>query len=311
MLSLCIPTYNRLPYLKQCLATVIDKFGDYPYEVVIADGGSTDGTIEYLKNIGKDNVILIEQGKLTGIVKATNACFKKAKGDYKFIGNDDHTIVPKTLVNACDLMDKEEQIGLVSIKMQEPSHGNLHGVTCSKLLKYRTLLSKLHIFRSSVLKEINYFDEAFRSYFVDDDSTLDVLKRGYTTIYTRDIGVVHHRVRDESVNIAKAMNVQNTRYIKEFEYFTKKWEGLQDNVKNYLRYSPCTKYKSFFFRIVHDKMYFSERLFPFMKKHHKVSMAFFDWCLEQTVVFRDKDYDHLNDFFLPQKYPEDIISSLN
>lgn len=63
MISICIPTYNRLPYLKQCFSSVFNGFGDYPYEVIIADGVSTDGTLEYPR--GLDNIKLIETGELT------------------------------------------------------------------------------------------------------------------------------------------------------------------------------------------------------------------------------------------------------
>ena len=79
MISICVPTYNRLSYLKKCVDSILDKFKDYPYEVIIADGGSTDGTLEYLRNINHDNVTIIEQGSLIGEVKTLNICFKKSK----------------------------------------------------------------------------------------------------------------------------------------------------------------------------------------------------------------------------------------
>ena len=60
MLSLVIPTYNRLPHLKECINSFVEGIGNYPYEIIIPDGGSTDGTIEYLKNVDNDNIKLIE-----------------------------------------------------------------------------------------------------------------------------------------------------------------------------------------------------------------------------------------------------------
>ena len=35
-----------------------------------------------------------------------------------------------------------------------------------------------------------------------------------------------------------------------------------------------------------------------------------DWFLEQAVVFKDTKYNDLEDFFLAQRYPEELISSL-
>ena len=53
LVSVVIPTYNRLPILKKCLVSLenqilIDAIHDY--EIVIVDDGSTDGTIDWLEN---------------------------------------------------------------------------------------------------------------------------------------------------------------------------------------------------------------------------------------------------------------------
>ena len=53
LVSVVIPTYNRLPILKKCLDSLenqilIDAIHDY--EIVIVDDGSTDGTIDWLEN---------------------------------------------------------------------------------------------------------------------------------------------------------------------------------------------------------------------------------------------------------------------
>jgi hypothetical protein len=36
-------------------------------------------------------------------------------------------------------------------------------------------------------------------------------------------------------------------------------------------------------------------------------MMLYDWLLERTVIFKDKKFDHLEDFFLAQKYLGEII----
>ena len=52
LVSVVIPTYNRLPILKKCLDALenqllIDEIDDY--EIVIVDDGSTDGTTDWIK----------------------------------------------------------------------------------------------------------------------------------------------------------------------------------------------------------------------------------------------------------------------
>lgn len=303
MISLCIPTYNRLPYLKRCLDSIFTGFEDYPYEVVIADGGSTDGTLQYLDEIDNPNVKVIKQGELTGIVKAINLCFKQAKGEYMLNGNDDAIYFPKVLIKACELMDKEEQIGIVAPKDQEPRHGNLPGVTL-KLRLYWALLCKFHIFRSSVLKKINYFDENFRSYYVDDDSCLSVLKMGYTIIFTKEVGMIHYRVPDINVNEARALNMNQEKGRRDVEYIHKKWEPLTKNIERYLQPHPIKKYKTMYFAHICSKAYHSKPL------QRLITKRIYDLMLDQSVVFKDKKYTHLKDFYLPQKYPKEVLRGL-
>jgi len=307
MISLCIPTYNRLPHLKKCLNSIFNGFENYPYEVIVADGGSTDGTLEYLREL--DNIKLIEQGKLTGVTKACNICFKVASGNYVTSLNDDFEMYPDVLVKACKLMDKEKEIGMIGPKMQETKYGNLHNVLLW-VKPYWTLLPKIFLFRSSVLKEIGYYDEHYRAYFQDVDTPLMVLKLGYTIISTRDTAITHYRIQDEDVNRSKSINLEVLKDNSDFEYLHKKFNDLEINIEEYLCNKSFKKKKALFFKKFCSTMYHSRRLRPFIKKYNGFSTKFYDWFLEQTVVFEDKKYDHLKDFFLAQRYPDEILNRL-
>lgn len=299
-ISICIPTYNRLSYLKRLLDSIFNGFSDYLHEIIVVDGGSTDGTLEYLRSL--DNVILIEQGELTGSVKAFNASFKIAKYEYIFWPSDDFVLVPKVLIKACMLMDCHKEIALVAPKVKEPTFGNIPGV---ELYLNFLALSKTHIFRASVLRKINYLDENFRTYFVDDDSCLAVLNLGYTIIFTKEVGVIHNRIQDEiwthNQNIRKDENQH------ESEYFRKKWADLHSKLDEYMCSSPIKKYRSLFFRCIYRVM-FGRRLFRLVpKKGHAFSAQLCDRLFEQCVVFKAKECEHLKDFYLAQKLPKEVL----
>jgi GT2 family glycosyltransferase len=178
--------------------------------------------------LNSDNIKLIEREKLLGVTKDYNDSFNVAKGDYIYIGNDDTVLMPEVFIKSCNLMDKEEQIGLIAPKDQESIHGNLPGVTL-KLRQYWALLSRFHIFRISVLKEINYYDKNFRTYYTDDDSCLSVLAKGYTIAFTRDVGMIHYRIPDQDINLARATNQDTTKLEKELKYLENKWKNLTTN----------------------------------------------------------------------------------
>jgi len=76
-ISVIIPTYNSGRFLAYCLESI--KNQDYPknkVEIIIADGGSSDKTIEiakrYTKNIYKNRLKTGEAGKSVGAKKAKN-----------------------------------------------------------------------------------------------------------------------------------------------------------------------------------------------------------------------------------------------
>lgn len=66
---LAITTYNRLNYLRECLESFEQTKCNHDWKVIIADDGSTDGTIEYIKS---KNYKLI-QNKRSGVSNQTNS----------------------------------------------------------------------------------------------------------------------------------------------------------------------------------------------------------------------------------------------
>lgn len=105
LVSICIPTYNRAPYLKQCLDSLVcqPEFLEGKVEIVISDNASTDETeemasiyfhryknIKYyrnLKNIGFKNLGMV--------IDRAHGCLRK-------ICNDDSIFFPGSLNLICD-----------------------------------------------------------------------------------------------------------------------------------------------------------------------------------------------------------------
>jgi glycosyltransferase involved in cell wall biosynthesis len=98
-----------------------------PYEIVLVDGGSTDGTLEWIET--QTDTVLIPQGKLLGACKAFNAGFAIAKGKYVIIANDDIEFRYESIINSIAFMDDNLDVGVGCF------HQNRHSVeyTCDKM----------------------------------------------------------------------------------------------------------------------------------------------------------------------------------
>ena len=90
-ISIVIPSFNKKEFITETLDSVFSQ--NYPnLEVIIQDGGSTDGTIEIIKRYAKKypKIISWESKMDKGQVDAINKGFKKAAGEVlAYINADD------------------------------------------------------------------------------------------------------------------------------------------------------------------------------------------------------------------------------
>jgi glycosyltransferase involved in cell wall biosynthesis len=90
-ISIVIPSLNKVEYIEKTLKSVVSQ--DYSdFEVIIQDGGSTDGTLEIIEKYGRENPKLISwvSKRDRGQAEAVNEGFKKANGEvYAYLNADD------------------------------------------------------------------------------------------------------------------------------------------------------------------------------------------------------------------------------
>ena len=90
MISVIIPTYNSEKYILDCLNSIFSSTYTN-YEVIIVDDGSTDNTINFIKNIRNHNIKIYScNNKGPGF--ARNVGIKHSKGKYVFFVDSDDTI---------------------------------------------------------------------------------------------------------------------------------------------------------------------------------------------------------------------------
>jgi glycosyltransferase involved in cell wall biosynthesis len=91
--SIVTPSFNQLDFLRQTAASVLGQHGEFDLEWIIVDGGSTDGTVDYLKSITDGRVQWMSE-RDAGQSDAVNKGFKLIRGDVVGWINSDDLYVP-------------------------------------------------------------------------------------------------------------------------------------------------------------------------------------------------------------------------
>ncbi|MFH1111415.1 MAG: glycosyltransferase family 2 protein [Planctomycetota bacterium] len=113
--SIITPSFNSLAYLPRCAASVADQSRsergqDVDIDRIVVDGGSTDGTVEWLK--AQAGIRWVSE-KDRGMYDAVNKGLKMAQGDIWGYINCDEQYLPGTLEAVADTFQRHPEADIV------------------------------------------------------------------------------------------------------------------------------------------------------------------------------------------------------
>jgi len=110
--SILLPTYNErenLPIIVWLIVKYLDE--KYPFEIIIIDDGSPDGTLEVAKDLqriyGEEKIVLAPREKKLGLGTAYIHGIKRATGNFVIIMDADLSHHPKFIDKMIALQSKE------------------------------------------------------------------------------------------------------------------------------------------------------------------------------------------------------------
>lgn len=113
LLSVVSGTYNRLASVQRMVESIRTQIPlGISYEIVLVDGGSTDGTLEWAA--AQADIVLIEHGELRGAIVAFCDGARASQGKYIVMGNDDITYRPYSLMTAVRYLETHPLTGGVA-----------------------------------------------------------------------------------------------------------------------------------------------------------------------------------------------------
>lgn len=110
--SVIIPTYNRGGLLSAAVRSAIGQTYD-DLEVIVADDGSTDGSVESIAALGLTRVkfLRLDHSGLLGVVR--NAGARRAQGELLAFLDSDDVWHPAKIERQVEILDRNPAVGLV------------------------------------------------------------------------------------------------------------------------------------------------------------------------------------------------------
>jgi len=114
--TVIIINFNGMNFLKRSLQGLSEQsFQKDKFETIVVDNGSTDGSIEYIKN-NYEEVLVIENYENLGFAPANNTAFQKANGKYLVLLNNDTYPDKDWLKQLVDTAERLDDVGVITGK---------------------------------------------------------------------------------------------------------------------------------------------------------------------------------------------------
>lgn len=260
LISICIPTYNRAPFLRECLTSITSQFNDEKIKekvnIKILDNQSADNTKKIVKKFTDifDNIEYVEDDEKRGIAGGLTKVATLADGEYIWFFSDDDLHAKNSLKTAMDFIEKNRTDLILT---------NLLGFNDKDDVKYLNLLKidndiiikNRHDFFNLINKKFyNYIDyyttfcsnwilktEIFKNNFDiinKFNGKYDLFPFTSAILYTKkefNVGIITDQI---VFNRGDNENWRKKNVIKQFFYKNSIWRNyykkIIENNKNYL-----------------------------------------------------------------------------
>jgi glycosyltransferase involved in cell wall biosynthesis len=104
IVTIAVPSYNQSPFLDEALTSIFSQ--DVPVEVFVADGGSTDGSIDIIKKF-ESRLAGWRSYADRGQASAINECIAKGRAPYVGWLNSDDMLLSSGLKCLVEVLERE------------------------------------------------------------------------------------------------------------------------------------------------------------------------------------------------------------
>nr|PJZ92571.1 hypothetical protein CH379_12435 [Leptospira ellisii] len=231
--SFVLGSYNRREFLKLAVQSIRDeiKNSDIEAEIIVVDGGSNDGSVDWL--VGQKDVLLILQHN-RGVWKDKeierrswgyfmNLGFRSCEGEYICMISDDSLIVPGSIKRGIESISEAKKrnpkLGGAAVYWRNwpEQREYLVGLTLG-----RKIFVNHGLYTREAMQAVDFIDEdSFHFYHADGDLCLKMWHAGYEIISAESSYVEHY----SHANL-KIRQSNNEKQQKDWAWYLKKWRGI-------------------------------------------------------------------------------------
>ena len=225
-ISIILGTYNRLSMLQRCIESVRCNDITLPYEIIAIDGGSTDGSLEWLVQ-QTDIITIVQHNKVVVEGKKQNKyswgyfmniAFDAAHAECICMISDDCYVYPGTIMAGYETWQQSaSDVGAVAFRFRNvPEEKEF---TAGRTI-YNILFVNHGMYKKSIFQKLGGFDEdAYEFYKADSDYCLRLEEQGYRTIVAESTRVDHYPTEDE----IRLSNIENDQMTKDRQIYLARW----------------------------------------------------------------------------------------
>lgn len=242
--SVVIGSLNRRDFLAATIATVRTELPPAELEIIVVDGGSDDGTLEWLLE-QKDVITVVQHNKVppegAGIRRSwgyfMNLGFRAATAPVICMLSDDCLVVPGAIRNGLDVMATKEEVGAVAFFWRNWPEQRRYRVGYT----FGGHLFVNHgLYRKAALESVGFADDDGLSFYhADGDMCLRLWENGWTCVASRESFVEHY----SHANVEQRKQ-NNSGADTDWAKFAERWGHLGWPVRNWETQAHTDKFRT-------------------------------------------------------------------
>jgi glycosyltransferase involved in cell wall biosynthesis len=170
MISVVTGTLNRLHLLPKIIENTVGSNPDI--ELVLVDGGSIDGTIDFIKSINHERIKLIEYGERSYYWHYMNLGIKESSHEWICQWNDD-IILETGWDHIIEEINQAECSDFYIFSWKENESYVIIENESELVMNYG-------IYNKKIFREIGMYDPSYKYYFCDGDMSFRAKSFGYS-----------------------------------------------------------------------------------------------------------------------------------